>query len=263
MPGVNKTDRGLSPPAPLEERILRGETGHKTRGKEGGKSLSTKGQRVSGSKLEMEKSAELPGRPRKVNQGGACRGGALQAAVEVAKVSPEEAREDGLERPTLGSTSEGIDVSSSLTRMQYLLAPEVGAGNPSRGLGGCPAGGAGELGPWPRGGFRRGRGRDEGARPRRGTLGVSTLGVERLWRSEVTLAEECSPFSRPLPIRSAAPGALVCLSQGVLGDPRRHLPRCLLRGHSGVNAFVSTAAGGPLRVCVGGSGGAGGVGGGA
>lgn len=218
---------------------------------------------MSGSKLEMEKSAELPGRPRKVNQGGACRGGALQAAVEVAKVSPEEAREDGLERPTLGSTSEGIDVSSSLTRMQYLLAPEVGAGNPSRGLGGCPAGGAGELGPWPRGGFRRGRGRDEGARPRRGTLGVSTLGVERLWRSGVTLAEECSPFSRPLPIRSAAPGALVCLSQGVLRDPGRHLPRCLLRGHSGVNAFVSTAAGGPLRVCVWGAGGAGGVGGGA
>lgn len=91
MPGVNKTDRGLSPPAPLEARILRGGTGHRSRGKEGGRSLSTKGQRVTGSKLEMEKSAESPGRPSKVNQGGECRDGNLQTAVEVAKVSPEEA----------------------------------------------------------------------------------------------------------------------------------------------------------------------------
>lgn len=62
----------------------------------------------------MEKSAESPGRPSNVNQGGARRDGALQAAVEVTKVSPKEAREDYLGRPTLGSTSEVINASYSL-----------------------------------------------------------------------------------------------------------------------------------------------------
>lgn len=41
--------------------------------------------------MEMEKSAESPGMPNKVNQGEECRDGDLQTAVEVAKVSPEEA----------------------------------------------------------------------------------------------------------------------------------------------------------------------------
>lgn len=45
---------------------------------------------MPGSELEMEESAESPGRPSKLNQGGACPAGALQAAVGVVKVSPEE-----------------------------------------------------------------------------------------------------------------------------------------------------------------------------
>ncbi|XP_060242824.1 SRC kinase signaling inhibitor 1 isoform X12 [Meriones unguiculatus] len=62
MPGVNKTGRGLSPPAALEEKFPTKGTGHRSRGKEARRSPSKKGHRVSGS--EMEKCAESPGLQR-------------------------------------------------------------------------------------------------------------------------------------------------------------------------------------------------------
>lgn len=85
---------------------------------------------MSGSKLEMEKSAESPGRPRKVNQGGS-----TEMAICRLPWSWQRCRQKRSEK-TVWSVLLWVRFRGDqcvLSRVQYLLAPEVGAGNPSRG----------------------------------------------------------------------------------------------------------------------------------
>lgn len=147
MPGVNKTGRKLSPPASLEKKLPREGTGHRTRGKEAGRSLSSKGHRVSGSELEMEKFVSSAGRPSKVNQGGAL----LLAHYKLLwrwQRCPQKRREK-TESVTayFGVHFRRDQCLFNLT--QYLLTPAVGAGIRSRGQEDVQQGASGSRVPGP------------------------------------------------------------------------------------------------------------------